>query len=46
MKGDFAFGKGTEPPLPHDAAQGSFLSKNQARERMTAAIEGLDARED
>jgi len=46
MKGDIALWKGAEPPPPHDEGQGPFISKNQTREHMNAAIEGLDARED
>ena len=34
-------------PSPRDDGQGTFISKNQERERMTAAaIEVLDAQED
>ena len=46
MKGDFALGKGTDTPPPRDEVQGTFFSRNQTRERMDAAIEGLDVQED
>ena len=46
MKVDIALWKGTDTPPPRDEVQGPLLSQNQARERMNAAIEGLDAQED